>query len=594
MATKAADGNHASISSAKVDFIVERATPRDLYVTSTSGTFGSPVTLATSGGSGRGAVRFVVFGGSATDCHVSASSLSVASVGTCLIKATKSSDGDYLSNSSALTTVTIHRGAQAPLFLTTTRGTFGVAMVLESTGGSGTGAVTYMAADLTAGGCAIDVNGTSAALVASSAGTCLVKVVKAADHNHVIALSRLTPVVIERAAQAALVLTVKKGTTGTALVLTLRGGSGSGHVLITAVDGTAKRCAMSGVDLVSATTGTCLVSATKLGDQNHLSAHVTDVVNFRGLNQAPLALTPASAIVGTGISLTVSGGSGAGVVSYVVAGGTSKSCAVNGSTLVSQDSGTCQVFAEKNGEGSYRTTTSGVVTFTFTNKAVARVITVSPTTGLLGGGEVRIAGSGYAPQQPVLIAECVVGATSLTQCDRASAKTVVVEKSGVLPTTFVRVSTGPIGPRMCGTTASNLSGCELHVSSGAFSDAKVVPLTFARVVLSLHFIITPSTNLKNGEVVVLSGWGFTPNDHVYYAECLVGAITKTRCNLTTFKLAIISPTGVFPNTKLTIIAGAIGPGKCGTSANDLNACEIDVANPSLGDAAKVPITFAQP
>jgi hypothetical protein len=252
------------------------------------------------------------------------------------------------------------------------------------------------------------------------------------------------------------------------------------------------------------------------------------------------------------------------------------------------------VFAVKKGEGTYRAMTSGVETFAFTNKVVARVIAVSPPTGLRAGAVLRIAGSGYVPQQPVLIAECVVGATRVTQCDRASARTVVADKAGVLPTTFLSVSTGEIGPRTCGTTASNLSGCELHVSSGAFSDAKVVPLTFIRVVPDLRFSVTPSTKLRNGDVVILSGAGFTPNDHVHYAECLVGAITKSRCNLSTFNLAITSSTDVFPSTKLTIVAGAAGPGSCGTSARDQNACEIDVANPSLGDAAKVPITFAQP
>ena len=78
-------------------------------VTSISGTFGAPLTLTTSGGSGTGAVTYVVdAGGTATGCVISAGSAELdVSVGTCIVTATKAADGNYLVASSALTTITL-------------------------------------------------------------------------------------------------------------------------------------------------------------------------------------------------------------------------------------------------------------------------------------------------------------------------------------------------------------------------------------------------------------------------------------------------------------------------------------------------------
>jgi hypothetical protein len=105
--------------------------------------------------------------------------------------------------------------------------------------------------------------------------------------------------------------------------------------------------------------------------------------------------------------------------------------------------------------------------------------------------------------------------------------------------------------------------------------------------------VTPSTDLKNGDVVTLSGSGFTPHDRVYYAECLVGSINETRCDLATFKSVVITRAGRFPPTKLKLATGQVGTATCGTSSSDDSACDISVANSSLGDAAVVNITFAQ-
>lgn len=153
-----------------------------LLVSSTSATFGSPLTLSTSGGSGKGAVSFSAADGTATGCTVSGSpaALSATTPGTCVVTATKAAAGVYRATSSAPTDVTFARLAQAPLALVVANGTAGVPVSLRTTGGSGSGAVSYAVVGGSASGCAMSDSG-SARLLARSSGTCVVVASKEGD-----------------------------------------------------------------------------------------------------------------------------------------------------------------------------------------------------------------------------------------------------------------------------------------------------------------------------------------------------------------------------------------------------------------------------
>jgi hypothetical protein len=77
-----------------------------LVVTSVNATYGRPFALATTGGSGTGAVTFTVANGTATGCVVVGNALTSATAGTCIVTATKASDTTYVGVSSVATTVT--------------------------------------------------------------------------------------------------------------------------------------------------------------------------------------------------------------------------------------------------------------------------------------------------------------------------------------------------------------------------------------------------------------------------------------------------------------------------------------------------------
>ncbi|MBK8459178.1 MAG: hypothetical protein IPL43_02295 [Micropruina sp.] len=96
--------------------------------------------------------------------------------------------------------------AQEPLVVTSTSGTFAQPLELTTSGGSGTGATTFEAANGTAAGCAVSP-AEPYLLSSTSAGTCLVTATKAADADFRQAFSPPTTVTIGKAEQDPLAIT---------------------------------------------------------------------------------------------------------------------------------------------------------------------------------------------------------------------------------------------------------------------------------------------------------------------------------------------------------------------------------------------------
>ena len=100
------DENYNGSSSGAHGFVVSPGSQSTLNVTTTAGTVGFDLTLATSGGSGTGPVTYVVSSGTATCSEPSPGVLHASGPGTCLVTATKAADSNFLVASSTSTTVT--------------------------------------------------------------------------------------------------------------------------------------------------------------------------------------------------------------------------------------------------------------------------------------------------------------------------------------------------------------------------------------------------------------------------------------------------------------------------------------------------------
>jgi hypothetical protein len=175
--------------------------------------------VTASGGSGSGAVSYQVVDGSASGCAVDASSGVVTSTspGTCVVQVTKGASGDYLAQVSPLSVVTFVATPQlSALILTSTRGVFATPLTLTTSGGSGSGAVSYRVSDGSARGCVL--TSSAGELTSSSAGTCVVQVIKAASGDFEAQLSALTRVRLSANTPVAPIVRLVRARDGHAIV----------------------------------------------------------------------------------------------------------------------------------------------------------------------------------------------------------------------------------------------------------------------------------------------------------------------------------------------------------------------------------------
>ena len=142
VATKASQGLYASKTSEAVTFTFKgpQATLSISNATRTNAV-GSSVTLTTAGGSGTGSVSYAVSG---ANCTLTTATLEASAAATCIVTATKAADSSFAQAVSAPVSF-IFLGAQDALTISNeiTTNAARVWLNLTTTGGSGTGAVSY-------------------------------------------------------------------------------------------------------------------------------------------------------------------------------------------------------------------------------------------------------------------------------------------------------------------------------------------------------------------------------------------------------------------------------------------------------------------
>ena len=178
-ANQAGDANYAAAPQAQQSVTVSApgggGSPQlivqmPLTLTSPSGVVGTPLTLTSSGGSGTGALSFLLTSPGSATCTLHGDTLSATSTGTCTLLVFKTGDATYLAAISSPTTVTFTPSPLTPgsLRLISIRGVVGTPLTLMSRDGSGIGTVSY--ALKSAGPATCTLHGDT--LMAKKAGTC--------------------------------------------------------------------------------------------------------------------------------------------------------------------------------------------------------------------------------------------------------------------------------------------------------------------------------------------------------------------------------------------------------------------------------------
>jgi hypothetical protein len=338
--------NRYSLTRINGTLTISRVAQSPLSVASTSATYGQTLSLTSSGGSGSGAVSFTVVSGT---CSLVGSTLTVGTVGSsCVVQATKAGDDNYTPVSSVATSITIGKAQQAPLALTSTSATYGQTLSLASSGGSGSGAVSFT---VVSGTCTL--NGASSLNVGNVGSSCVVKATKAADNNYFEVSSTNTTITIGRATQSGLSITSGSSlTTGDSLTLTATGGQSTG-VLSWLLNG--GDCSLSSATLTAARGGiTCIVQVTRAGDANYNSITVTETINVNKIVQVLSFNSSAPVNVQVGDTYTTSVTSSAFLAPLVtIANSSSSVCSISAGVVTFNAVGTCLISASQAGNDVY-------------------------------------------------------------------------------------------------------------------------------------------------------------------------------------------------------------------------------------------------
>jgi TfoX/Sxy family transcriptional regulator of competence genes len=240
---------------------------------------GNPFALETTGGSGTGAVTYELVSGSAATV-TGEGLVTITGVGDIVVRAVKSADDNYNAAASEERTITIGKADQSALVVIAVTGKkYGDdPFELETTGGDGTGAVTY---ERVSGSAAIVSADGLVTIVA--AGEIVVRAAKAADDYYNAATSTNRTITIVKADQSALVVTAVTGKKygDDPFELETTGGDGTGAVTYERVSGSAAIVSADGfVTIVAA--GEIVVRAAKAADDYYNAAaseNVTITIN---------------------------------------------------------------------------------------------------------------------------------------------------------------------------------------------------------------------------------------------------------------------------------------------------------------------------
>ena len=377
IATKESDGVFSEVSSSPVVFNFKQA-QQDLSISNTQLTnpVGTPVNILITGGSGNGAITLSLTTPNSL-CRIRTNTLSASTPTTCSIVATKASEGVYASKTSSPKVFTF-KGAQATLTVsnTTTSAAIGSEITLTSSGGSGSGAVSFLA---TGTGCQIN----SGKLSSDTATTCSVIATKESDNTYAVANS--APKIftfLQGQADLAISNQLTTNPIDTQVTLTTSGGSGDGAVIYSlAVPN--PLCSLIGDKLTASQPTQCSIVATKFSQGLFASKDSAAVVfSFKG-PQATLRITNSALTnnVGTEIILTTSGGSGTGAVTFSKVG---ENCSINTNKLTASAGSSCVVTASKAADATFAPKSSSPITFIFLGEQTAISISNQVKTGTVG------------------------------------------------------------------------------------------------------------------------------------------------------------------------------------------------------------------
>ena len=404
--------NSASSTLGSALYVTYTAKKQQAAVGLTQTTFtyaGSAITLTGTGGTGSGAYSYSLVSGSGTLSGSGATcTLAPNAAGSFVIDVTRAASGAYAERTDRVT-VTVNKGTQAAVTLSTTTFTYaGSSFTLSGSGGSSGGSYSYV----------YDADGTGSGsvsngkLTATAAGTMTVNVT-CAGNNLWNSRTDTVTVTVNKGTQANTSLSTTSFTyAGSDITLTGSGGSGSGAYSYSLVSGG------TGVGTLSGSGPTCTLSPDAAGTffvkviraaDNLYNAKTNQVTVTLNKGTQPTAVTLSTTMFTyspSGNTLSGSGGT-AGSYSYAYGSNGTGRGSVAGSTLSVDAVGTMTIRVTRSGNDLYNSRTDTVEvtvnkasqTVVFREKPLmvtagkSTNVTAEVTSPATGGGAVTFSGS---------------------------------------------------------------------------------------------------------------------------------------------------------------------------------------------------------
>ena len=321
----------------------------------------------------------------ATSSSYTIDSLALADAGSYSVYITNSvASGLPFSTTSNAAALTVSKASQASLSVTSTSSTYGTALTLTTSGGSGTGAVTFAVTSAGSAGCSISSGNV---LNANTPGTCTVTATKATSTNHLATSSSATTITFARQSQAALSVSTTSGDLYTGIILSILGGSGSGSVTSSVSNGSAN-CSLTAGVVSARAVGTCTLTVIKDSDTYYSSESATFTLTFSKAVPTQGSLTsPTSGTAGSGINLSFGGGSGTGAISYTVSSPGAAGCTISNGVLNASNAGKCIVTITRAGDDTYASQSTNVE-FTFAGNPMSTASSTTTTIARASGAGV--------------------------------------------------------------------------------------------------------------------------------------------------------------------------------------------------------------
>jgi len=388
----------------------------------------------------------------------------------------------------------IGQASQSPLSVTgPSSAVYGApAVQLATTGGSGTGAVTFSAGASTA--CAVTSNGSLT--LTSGTGSCAVTATKASDTNYgAVTSDPLSITAVKATATIALgnLAQTYDGTSKSASASTTPSGL---SVVTVTYDGGAALPVNAGSYAVLAT----------LDNANYAATPASGTLVIAKANQVALSVTgPASVTFGAPTTqLGTSGGSGTGAVSFSAAGSTACSVSATGLLTVTTGTGTCAVTATKAGDTNYLSTTSSSfavtvskataslslsgLTATYDGTPKGATVTLTPS---VPGLSVTYNGSGSAPTNAGSYAVLATLSNADYQASSASGTLVISKRGATAQAGSATIDFGDAVPSIpCSVTGL------LSPDAGSVTCTTSVPPVNAAGLFTTSPVISPANPLN--------------------------------------------------------------------------------------------------